>query len=379
MWMTSIRANTLALLLLGGLTAHAQGDAREQLAAGHRLWAQRLSKSAVQAFEAATRHRETAAEAWEALAGVYMFKGWRQEGVFPGWHDETEYREKATAAFEASLRLDPSRTTAAEGLKEAQALAAAPGVVTPAPPRPEVAALDTKIGAWRTAGGNGAELEALIDARSRLQADPAPYFTAAQMMIERREYARALQLANRGADAAERFISENEGAYQMAGKSRGARDRSRAAALDIRGVVALERMDFAEAERLLDEAARLTRGQDAAVVVHLGDLAMARRDAEAAQAHYVNALSLTGGAEALRRRATEALMNLRASQEDSAGFDAWLEEAVAERRERRRAESLRSALDRKLPDLSLTAVDGRPITTDDFRGKVLLLNFFSSW
>ena len=377
--MMSIRVSAIAVLLLGTAAAYPQTDAAGQLALAHRLWEQRLSKSAIAAFQAATRDRATAAEAWEGLGRIYMFKGWQQEGVFPGWHDETEYRDKAIAAFEAALTADPARASAAEGLKQARAFVSSPGVVPPAARRPEVTKLDAALDAWRKSNRPVAELEALFDQRTRLQADPAPYFAVAQMLVERREFARATDLANRGENVASRFIDENEGAYKMAGKARGARDRSRAAALDIRGGVALERMEFEQAGRLLEEAERLTRGQDVAVQVHLGDLAMAQKDLERAQTHYINALSLTGGAAPVRNRATEALMGIRASLEDGAGFDAWLDETVRRRREERRSQLLRSVVDRALPSLALTGLDGRPVDLSALRGKVLLLNFFSSW
>ena len=38
--------------------------------------------------ERGARRRTTAAEAHEALGRIYTFKGWQQESVFPGWHDE---------------------------------------------------------------------------------------------------------------------------------------------------------------------------------------------------------------------------------------------------------------------------------------------------
>ena len=36
-------------------------------------------------------------------------------------------------------------------------------------------------------------------------------------------------------------------------------------------------------------------------------------------------------------------------------------------------------VDRRLPQLPLTAVDGTRVDVAGLRGKVLLLNFFSSW
>ena len=67
--------------------ALAQTTGRDQLLRGTSLWEQRLSKSAIAAFEDAARDPSAAAEAHEALGRIYMFKGWQQEGVFPGWRD----------------------------------------------------------------------------------------------------------------------------------------------------------------------------------------------------------------------------------------------------------------------------------------------------
>ena len=61
------------------------------------------------------------------------------------------------------------------------------------------------------------------------------------------------------------------------------------------------------------------------------------------------------------------------------GFDAWLEAELARRRDERKAAALKSLVDRPLPKLTLTTVDGRPYDTAGLRGKVLLLNFFASW
>ena len=68
--------------------------AREQLARGKALWDQRLAKSAIAALEAAARDPATAAEAHEALGRIYTFKGWQQESVFPGWHDEPAFARR---------------------------------------------------------------------------------------------------------------------------------------------------------------------------------------------------------------------------------------------------------------------------------------------
>jgi hypothetical protein len=374
-----MRRTAVAVLVVVTSTVALAQSPREQLARGHELWRQRLAKGAIASFEAATRDRATAAEAWEALGRIYTFKGWRQEGVFPGWHDEPEYRERAIAALKASLAADPSRTTAADALKEAEGYAASPTVVPPAPPAPDVQALDAQIARFREAQAPLGELEALLDRRAARQADPNPFFTAAQIALDRGDFARAEAFASRGAAAAERFIAENESAYRMDGKARGARDRSRAAALDIRGAVALARLDVDAAARHLEEAARLSQRRDVLVLFHLGELAAARRDVDGAAEHFLDALSLTGGPPPLRARAMEALAGVHAAREEPQGFEAWLHEELERRRAARREAALRSPVNRRLPPLALRTLDGRPVSLEDYRGKVLLLNFFSSW
>src|SRR6266496_2982222 len=205
----------------------AQSTAREQLARGLAFWEQRLSKSAIAALEAAARDRSTAAEAHEALGRIYTFKGWQEESVFPGWHDEPSFRERALAELRAAVAADPGRTSAQEALRVAEAFAVAE-TVDPAPPRAEVRALDVKLQSFQTMPEAAvAEIVAAIDARAKAQADPAPYFTGAQILIDRGEYDKAIALAGRGAAASDRFIDENLSAYQLSGKSEGSYARGR--------------------------------------------------------------------------------------------------------------------------------------------------------
>jgi len=369
------------LLLAGATTLVAQTTAREQLESGHRLWEQRLAKSAIAAFDAATRDPATAAEAWEALGRIYTFKGWQQEGVIPGWHDEPEYRDKAITAFKASLAADPSRTSAAQALQQAQAFAASATVVPPAPPRPEVKALDARLEALRDDRAASTQaILAAVEARAAAQADPSPHFTGAQILIEHGAFDVAVKLAERGRSVSDRFIAENESAYKMSGKAQGARNRGQATALDLIGWAAFQRMDYGTATTSLEEAERLSRGQDFANQFHLGELANARKNPEAAQEHYLSALALSGGAEPLRKRAREALSLLKTGTGAGAPlFEAWLDEELTRRREERRTSLLRSVVDRPLPNIALTTVDGKAMDIAATRGKVLLLNFFSSW
>ena len=355
----------------------AQSPAREQLARGNALWDQRLANSAIAALEAAARDRSTAAEAYEALGRLYTFKGWLQDNVFQGWHDEPAYREKALAALKASLAADAMRASAREALRVAEGFAAA-DKIDPAAPRPEVRALDVKLQSYQTTpDAPVSDIVAAIEARAKAQADPAPYFTGAQILIDHGEYDRAMAMAQRGASASDRFIDENLSAYQMAGKSQGSYARGRGTAADLVGWALFLKKDYAAAAAKLEEAERLLQGLDFTNEFHLGELARMQR--RPARDYYVNALSLAGGPAPLRQRATEALARLDGPGPVPTELDAWLEAELSRRRDQRKAAALKSLVDRPLPKLTLTTVDGKPYDTAGLRGKVLLLNFFASW
>jgi len=370
---TSVMA--LAAVAVGAAAALAQTPARELLARGQTLWEQRLAKSATAALEAATKDPATSSEAHEALGRMYTFRGWQADNVYPGWHDEPSLREKALAELRAAVAADPNRASAREALRVAEGFAAADSV-DPAPPRPEVRALDAKLQAASTVD----EIVAAVDARAQAQADPAPYFTGAQMLIDRGAYPQAIAMAGRGAAASDRFIDENLSAYQLTGKWEGSFARGRATAADLVGWALFVQKDYGRAREKLEEAARLSQDQDLANQFHLGELARSQNEARGARDHYLTALSLQGGPPPLRQRVTQALASLVGSDPAvSGGFDTWLEAELSRRRAERKASALTTLVDRPLPKLPLTTVDGRPYDTSGLRGKVLLLNFFASW
>lgn len=369
-----------AAVCLAVAGAFAQEPARDSLARGQALWDERLASSAIAALEAAARDRSTAAEAREALGRIYTFKGWQQESVFPGWHDEPSFRARALDELKAAVAADPARASAQEALRIAEGFAAA-DKVDPAAARPEIRALDAKLQSYQTLpDAPVGEIVAAVDARAKAQADPAPYFAGAQILIDRGEYDRAMALAERGAAASDRFIDENLSAYQMTGKSQGSYARGRATAADLVGWALFLKRDYAAAAARLEDAERLLQGQDFANQFHLGELARAQNAPARARDHYLTALSMAGGPAPLRQKATQALAALQPDGANAAtGFDAWLETELARRRDERRTAALKSLVDKRLPKLTLTTLDGRPFETSSLQGKVILLNFFASW
>jgi len=355
----------------------AQGSAQAQLKKGQALWSERLSKSAIAALEAAAKDKSTAAEANEQLGRIYMFKGWQQEAVFPGWHDEPAYRDKALAALRAAVAADGSRASARQALKTAEGFAAAEKV-DPAPPRPEVQALDAKVSELGAAG-SVAQITAAVEKRAKAQADPAPYFTAAQMLIDHNEPDAAIAMAEKGETVSEHFIDENLSAYQMEGKVQAARVRSRAIAADYVGWARFMKKDLAGAAAKLEESHRLSQGTDFINLAHLGDLYVVQKQPDKAREFYLDALTVASADLKVRQRIIRELPAVRGNAGAGKPFVTWVTEEEQRRHDARKAAALKSLVNRPLPSLKLTTVDGKPFDQKELQGKVVLLNFFASW
>jgi len=365
-------------LALAATLVSAQSDGQAQLKKGQALWDQRLSKSAIAALEAAAKDKSTAAAANEALGRIYMFKGWQQEAVFPGWHDEPVYREKALAALRAAAAGDRARASAREALKTAEGFAAAEKV-DPAPPRPDVQALDAKLNELNAAGASVAQITAAVEKRAKAQADPAPYFTATQILIDRSEPDAAIAMAEKAEAVSERFIDENLSAYQMEGKVQAARIRSRAIAADYVGWARLMKKDLAGAAAKLEESHRLSQGTDFLNLAHLGDLYVVQKQPDKAREFYLDALTVASADPKIRQRIIRELPTVRGNAGAGKPFVTWVTEEETRRRDARRAAALKSLVNRPLPALTLTTIDGKPYDAKELRGKVVLLNFFASW
>ncbi|HJZ71872.1 MAG TPA: TlpA disulfide reductase family protein [Vicinamibacterales bacterium] len=366
-------------VFLTAVVAAAQNGGREQLTTGKTLWDQRLSKSAIVALDAATKTPATAAEAYEVLGRIYTFKGWQQEGAFPGWHDEPAYRERALTALREAVKADPSRRSAHEALKTAEGFAAAEKV-DPAPTRPEILALDAKLDALASApGATVAAINAAVAARAKAQADAQPYFVGADILNTMGEYDKAIEMAEQGSKVSDRFIDENLSAYQLEGKAQGSRDRTRSVVADLVGWAQFQKKNYAAAQAKMQEAERLSQGNDFIVLYHLAEFYRAQNDPVKAREYYLNALSLTGGPPQVRQRIMPALTAVRGDAGAGQPFLTWMEAERGKRREARKAAALKNLVDKPLPALALTTVEGLPYDAKNLRGKVVLLDFFASW
>jgi Flp pilus assembly protein TadD len=241
---------------------------------------------------------------------------------------------------------------------------------------------DALLEAFQATPATPAEtIAAAVDARIRYQPDPAPYLLGANMLVARNaRLDKAIALAEASIKASEVFINENLGSYKMSGKVQGALARSRSAALDLVGWASFQKKDLATATATLEEAERLSRGQDFVNQVHLGELARAKGDLARARESYLRALTLQGGAPPVREAARKSLADVYATLGNQpAEFDGYLAGELDRRRKERQSELLRSMVDKPLPDIKLTDLKGQPVDVAALRGQVLLLNFFSSW
>ncbi len=483
-----------ALKALDSALASHPNDGSLLTAKGKIWWDLRRSRSAIDVLENAARDPKASADAHYELGKIYFFKGWESEGAYPGWHEESEYRPRAIAEFEAAIKADPrksdARTMLADALllsdRPADALTAYDAVIKASPMAgparvgrwkalkalnrsgeiqaevvaaaqaddvkmlaaardgyallgqdADAKALDTaieerfptsppaaQIASGRIAAARQAKqyptvveqaraftqkfpaspqlptvcdalIEALaadpstdasailttVDARVKMRPDPAAYVTGANALLARRALLDdAIRLADGSVSAADTLVNENLGSYKMSGKVQGSLGRSRAAAADIVGWASFLKNDVTKATSSLEEAERLSRGLDMVNQFHLAELARSKGDLEAAREHYLNSLTLAQGPPPIKEAGKKALAEVYAKLgNDPAEFESYLKGELDRRGEARRTALLQTMVDQKVPDLRFTGVDGKTVEIAAMRGKVLLLNFFSSW
>jgi hypothetical protein len=346
-------------------------------AKGQIYWRLLRTTSAEQALQQAAKSPAFAAEAQYWLGRIYFFKGWQAENAFPGWHEQVAYRPRAIAAFSAARELRPDWDLPRTALAEIQA-----GPAATAPPDDAVAKLDAQLSAFATQPNAPlADVRAAIDARLALRPDPMSHVAAANLLLARQaDLARVEQIAEAGRIAGETFIRENEDSYKLDGKVQGSLDRNAATFADIAGWAAYLQKHTDVAERKLAEAERLFRGVDVTNQLHLAQLSRDKGELDVAREHYLNVLDLASATPAARQTARDAVAAIRTAEGESAnGFDAWLDETLARKRDERRKALVDSMEGKPAPVLHLTDLQGHPVDLQAERGNVVLLNFFSAW
>ncbi len=409
---------SVALAAAVAVAQPAVDSGRQALQEGDRLWRLKRTRSALEAFEKAAESKDHAAAAHQRIGRIYFFKGWEAEGAFPGWHEQVAFRPKALKAFDEALKngslSESSRLMRFKALRSLGQEAGPEPVLAPQPDAVDAeqiqklrtekkygevierargfiarfpdserlpAAYDAVIEAYQATPATTTEtMASAITERITARPDPAAYIAGANLLIGRGALDQGAKVAAEMVPAVETFVNENLDSYRLADKAKGSLDRTRATSADLLGWVLFLKGDTAGAETRLAEAERLSRGQDFTNQFHRGELLRKKGELKEARERYLSALSLTAGTEPQRVAAREALAQLEAGGgQDAAGFEGWLKVELDRRREERRAQSLRSMVDRAVPKLPLMALNGQPLDLSKLRGKVLLYKFFASW
>ena len=141
--------------------------------------------------------------------------------------------------------------------------------------------------------------------------------------------------------------------------------------------------DLAGAEARLAESARLFRNNDINNQLHLAELSMRKGDADTAEEHYLNVITLAYGpadTTPQRMKAQMALFTMRSKTGES--FDeskTWLARTLERKREERRKALVGNMQGRRVPAVVLKDLQGNNVDLRAERGNVVLLNFFSAW
>ncbi len=281
------------------------------------------------------------------------------------------------AASVLADRIDAARTAA----DNAGVIAQATAFISKYPRHPRTRTVyDALIAAYQaTPDAPVAAVEKAIDGRLALVADPQASLGAANLLIARKDYDKAIAIARATPAAAEKFIDQNHSAYRLDDKARNALNRFRASSSDAIGWALFHKKQVAAAEEKLAEADRLARSQDASTQFHLGELARAKGQLETARDEYLNVLTLAAPppvTEAAKKSLAEVYAKLDGAP---AEFDAYVAKEIARRRDERRDSLVTNMEDQRAPALHLTNVSGPLVDVAALRGKVLLLNFFTSW
>jgi hypothetical protein len=231
----------------------AQSSPREDLDARAEILGAAAGQERIAALESAARDRATAAEAHEALGTSLHLQRLAAGKRVPGWHDEPSFRAKALAELRAVRRRRSRARVSAGGAADGGGVRCGRSV-DPAPPRPEIRALDAKITARRMCR----TLLAAIEQRAAAQADPSPFFAGAQALIDRGEYDRAWRWPS-GAGRLRSVHRREPERVSADGKSQGSYARGRATAADLVGWRSSSRRTTPEPADKLMEAARLSQ------------------------------------------------------------------------------------------------------------------------
>lgn len=225
----------------------------------------------------------------------------------------------------------------------------------------------------------GETLEA-VRAMARRSAGSASEFYAAGVaaLAERKAYFREAEaIAREGLEKVREEVAA-AGWYDNADQRRRALDRQQAGIHDALGWLYFHEGRPRDAEEALLDAHDLDPEMKENLY-HLGRLYETRGNLKEAERFYVKGVVVQDPGV---NPSLKALKDLYARTHPGAdGFDAWLEKATDPDRDRRKSEILRARLvePQPIPAFALQTLDGRRVSSDSLKGKVVVINFWGLW
>jgi thiol-disulfide isomerase/thioredoxin len=128
------------------------------------------------------------------------------------------------------------------------------------------------------------------------------------------------------------------------------------------------------------EASLTLREKSAENTIRLGRVYEAKGKTERAEQFYTDALSMFSSEE--EHPAVKALRESYVRRHgNSEGLDAYMKPILVKDQERRKAEVLRARISSpgSIPAFSLTSLDGKTVTSEGLKGKILVINFWATW
>jgi len=146
------------------------------------------------------------------------------------------------------------------------------------------------------------------------------------------------------------------------------------------GCVYLNEGKLDEAQEKI-EAAITIREKSAQNTILLGRVYESKGQPEEAQKLYTDALSMNVVVEGEHPAVTVLRESYVRRHGSTEGLDAYMKPLLAKDQERRKKEVLNARIksSRPIPEFSLASLDGKTVTSESLKGKILVINFWATW
>lgn len=193
-----------------------------------------------------------------------------------------------------------------------------------------------------------------------------------------RDFTEAERIAHDGLAAGRARIDQQKNIYETVGDYARAQDWMASFMFDALGVVYMYEGKLDAAAKQLEHAHELS-SDNSKVLYHLGQLAERRHRVADAERDYIKGSLISAPGENPNRAALKRLYQATRGSLD--GYDAFLAGLAETDRAARKADILKSraAKPTALASFRLRGVDGRTLSLDSLRGKILVINAWGMW